>query len=144
MDRFEQLKSKYASVLSKIQERGVSLKNLHVEHDKLVIRGAAPNDAIKNEVWTAIKAVDPSYSDLSADLTIDSSLHAPGAGAQPSAPGGGAAGTYTVQAGDTLSKISKHFYGDAKKYAKIFDANRDQLADPDKIRPGQVLKIPAA
>jgi nucleoid-associated protein YgaU len=146
MDRFEQLKSKYAPVLAKIQERGVSLKNLHVEQDKLVIRGAAPNDAIKNEVWDAIKAVDPSYGDLTADVTIDPSLYAPGAAAQPSTTGAGAgaAQTYTVQAGDTLSKISKHFYGDAKKYAKIYDANRDQLNDPDKIRPGQVLKIPAA
>ena len=145
MDRFEQLKSKYATVLDKIRERGVSLKNLHVEQDKLVIRGAAPNDAIKNEVWSAIKAVDPAYGDLSADLTIDSSLHAPAAAAQPSPSGaGGGAGTYTVKAGDTLSKISKQFYGDANKYAKIFDANRDQLNDPDKIKPGQVLKIPAA
>src|SRR5689334_2554731 len=102
MDRFEQLKQKYSPVLTKIQERGVSLKNLHVENDKLVIRGAAPNDAIKNDVWNAIKAVDATYSDLSADLTVDSSLQAPSAGAQPTAGAGGGASaqTYTVQAGD--------------------------------------------
>ena len=51
--------------------------------------------------------------------------------------------TYTVQKGDTLSKISKQFYGDANKYKKIFDANKDQLKDPDKIQPGQVLRIPS-
>ena len=56
-------------------------------------------------------------------------------------PGAGGA-SYTVQKGDTLSKISKQYYGDAGLYNRIFDANRDQLKDPDKIFPGQVLKIP--
>jgi nucleoid-associated protein YgaU len=49
---------------------------------------------------------------------------------------------YTVQAGDTLSKIARNLLGDANAYPKIFEANRDQLSDPDKINPGQVLKIP--
>lgn len=52
--------------------------------------------------------------------------------------------TYTVAAGDTLSHIARHFYGKASRWPAIFDANRDQLDDPDRIRPGQVLKIPAA
>ncbi len=52
--------------------------------------------------------------------------------------------TYTVQSGDTLSKIAKQHLGDANAYMKIFDANKDQLSDPDKIKPGQVLKIPSA
>jgi nucleoid-associated protein YgaU len=52
--------------------------------------------------------------------------------------------TYTVASGDTLSHIAKHFYGKASRWQAIFDANRDQLDDPDRIRPGQVLKIPAA
>jgi nucleoid-associated protein YgaU len=51
---------------------------------------------------------------------------------------------YTVVTGDSLSKISKHFYGDGNRWQKIFDANRDQIQDPDLIRPGQRLKIPAA
>lgn len=50
---------------------------------------------------------------------------------------------YTVVAGDSLSKIAKHFYGDANAWKRIFDANRDQLTDPDRIKPGQMLKIPA-
>jgi len=59
--------------------------------------------------------------------------------------GGGSVGeqTYTVEKGDTLSHISKQFYGKASKWHAIFEANRDQLDDPDKIFPGQVLKIPA-
>ena len=51
--------------------------------------------------------------------------------------------TYVVQKGDSLSHIAKQFYGKAGHWHGIFDANRDQLDDPDKIFPGQVLKIPA-
>jgi nucleoid-associated protein YgaU len=51
--------------------------------------------------------------------------------------------SYTVQAGDTLSKIAKQFYGSANEYPKIFEANRDKLANPDKIQVGQELVIPA-
>lgn len=51
--------------------------------------------------------------------------------------------TYTVVAGDSLSKIAKHFYGNANEWKAIFDANTDQLSDPNRIKPGQVLKIPA-
>jgi nucleoid-associated protein YgaU len=49
---------------------------------------------------------------------------------------------YTVVSGDTLSKISKQYYGDANKYMKIFDANKPMLSSPDKIYPGQKLRIP--
>ena len=52
--------------------------------------------------------------------------------------------TYTVKAGDTLSKIAKEKLGDANAYMEIFNANKDQLTDPNKIKPGQVLKIPQA
>jgi nucleoid-associated protein YgaU len=50
---------------------------------------------------------------------------------------------YTVQSGDSLSKIAKEFYGDAMKYPQIFEANKPMLSDPDKIYVGQVLRIPA-
>jgi nucleoid-associated protein YgaU len=50
--------------------------------------------------------------------------------------------TYTVQSGDTLWKIAEEAYGSGAEYMKIFEANRDQLDNPDLIRPGQVLKIP--
>jgi nucleoid-associated protein YgaU len=50
--------------------------------------------------------------------------------------------TYTVNKGDTLSKIAKEFYGSANRWHEIFDANRDQISNPDLIKPGQVLKIP--
>ena len=52
--------------------------------------------------------------------------------------------TYTVQKGDSLSKIAKHEYGNANDWKKIFEANRDVIKDPDLIYPGQELKIPKA
>jgi len=52
--------------------------------------------------------------------------------------------TYTVKSGDSLSKIAKQFYGDPMKYTKIFEANKDQISNPDLIQPGWVLKIPKA
>ncbi len=52
--------------------------------------------------------------------------------------------TYTVKSGDSLSKIAKHIYGDAKKWRKIFDANKDKIKNPDLIYPGQVFTIPPA
>ena len=55
-------------------------------------------------------------------------------------PDGG--GTHTVEKGDTLSAISKKHYGNANRWQEIFNANRDQLDDPDLIQPGQVLRIP--
>ena len=61
----------------------------------------------------------------------------------PTAEGPKAGGdTYTVRRGDTLSKIAKEHYGDPNQYNKVFEANRDKLTDPNKIRPGQVLVIP--
>ena len=50
--------------------------------------------------------------------------------------------TYTVKQGDSLSKIAKQFYGDVKQWRKIFEANKDQISNPDRIQPGWVLKIP--
>jgi nucleoid-associated protein YgaU len=50
--------------------------------------------------------------------------------------------TYTVVSGDSLSKIAKRFFGHANRWHEIFDANRDQISNPDMIRVGQVLKIP--
>jgi nucleoid-associated protein YgaU len=139
-DRFEQLKLKYQSVLNFIQSQGVQLQNLNMEGDKLLIRASAPSADLKNRVWDQIKLVDPSFSDLIADI------QAPAAAAAAAGAGGGtstpAARTYTVQPGDNLSKISKQFYGDANKYMKIFEANKDKLADPDKVRAGIELVIP--
>jgi nucleoid-associated protein YgaU len=140
MAELDQLKQKYQSALTAIQQKGVRLAHMHVQDGKLFLQGEAPSEQAKNEVWNAVKAVDPSYSDLTLDLTVNSAL----ASAQQSgASAGGGLQTYTVKSGDTLSKIAKQVYGDAGQYTKIFEANRDKLSDPDKIQPGQELKIPA-
>ncbi|CAN5538693.1 hypothetical protein BH23ACI1_BH23ACI1_23180 [soil metagenome] len=52
--------------------------------------------------------------------------------------------TYVVAKGDSLSKIAKQHYGDANQWRRIYDANRDQISNPDLIHPGQNLKIPGA
>ena len=139
-DRFEQLKMKYQSVLNFIQSQGVQLQNLNMEGDKLLIRASAPSADLKNKVWDQIKLVDPNFSDLIADIQAPAAAAAAAAGNAPSTT---AAKTYTVQAGDSLSKIAKQFYGDANKYMKIFEANKDKLTDPDKIKPGMDLVIPS-
>ena len=136
MDRFEELKTKYQTVLTAIQDKSVRLANLHLQDNKLFVRGAAPSEAVKNHIWDMIKIISPKFDDITADITVDQSL-APKAAPPPAPPR-----TYSVQAGDTLSKISKHFYGDAGKYMKIFEANRDKLNSPDLIKVGQVLTIP--
>jgi nucleoid-associated protein YgaU len=56
----------------------------------------------------------------------------------------GQAQTYVVAKGDSLSKIAKRYYGDANQWRRIYDANRDQISNPDLIHPGQNLKIPGA
>jgi len=137
-NRFEQLKLKYQSVLNFIQSQGVQLQNVNMEGDKLLIRASAPSADLKNRVWDQIKLVDPSPSDLIADIQAPPVAAAASAGGASSA----AARTYTVQAGDSLSKISKQFYGDATKCMKIFEANKDKLTDPNKVNVGTELLIP--
>ena len=136
-NQFDQLKGKYQSVLSLMQTERVRIENLNMQGDKLFIRGIAPSQDAKNRVWDQIKVVDPNYSDLIVDIQAPAA-----AAAAVGAPRVSAARKYTVQPGDSLSKISKQFYGDANQYMKIFDANKDKLSDPDKIRAGIELNIP--
>jgi nucleoid-associated protein YgaU len=140
-DQLAVLRHKYDPVVRLMHSRGVAIRTIEMQGTKLLLRAEAPSADVKNAVWDEIKKVDPTYADLAADISVGA-----GAAAGQGGPAGGVsapAGSYTVQKGDTLSKISKQFYGDANAYKKIFDANRDQLKDPDKIQPGQVLRIPS-
>jgi nucleoid-associated protein YgaU len=105
---------------------------------KLYFTGMVKNQDEVNKIWDAIKTVPDWRNDVVAEIKVDP--NAPQQSQQQSAGGG----TYTVKAGDTLSKIAKEHLGDANAYMKIFNVNKDQLTDPDKIKPGQVLKIPSA
>ena len=139
--RFDELKQKYQTVLSVIDQQGVQLQNLHVEDNKLFIRGTAPSQDVANKVWDQAKLANPGLDDLTLELNVSQSQAA--AASAPSSESGQAGGqTYTVKGGDTLSKISRQFYGDANEYMRIFYANRDKLHDPNKIQVGQELVIP--
>ena len=140
-NQLDQLKQKYASVLSAIQQEQIQLSHVHLQDNKLFLQGVAPSEQAKNKVWDKIKQINPNWAqELTADISVDPNANASVAQASPAA---GAQRTYTVQPGDTLSKISKEVYGKPAEYMKIFDANRDVLSDPNKINPGQTLKIPA-
>ena len=136
-DQLAVLRHKYDPVVRLMHARGVAIRTIEMQGTKLLLRAEAPSADVKDAVWDEIKKVDPTYADLAADISVSAGQGGPAGGV--SAP----AGSYTVKKGDTLSMISKQFYGDANAYKKIFDANRDQLKDPDKIQPGQVLRIPS-
>jgi len=97
--------------------------------------GSVKTEEEKNEILTAIKTIPDWRNDIVADIQVTGVK-------EMSAAVGASAKTYTVKAGDTLSAIAKSQLGNANAYMKIFEANKDQLSDPDKIKPGQVLKLP--
>jgi nucleoid-associated protein YgaU len=140
----DQLKQKYQPVLNAIGQHQARLQNVHIENGKLLIRAEAPSEEAKNRIWDQIKTVDSTYSDLTADITINPSLAQTQQAPRTMGAGVGSAGhrTYTVKSGDSLSKIAREYYGNAGDYMKIFEANRDKLSDPNKIQPGQELVIP--
>jgi len=140
--RFQQLKQKYQSVQNVMAQYQVRLQNINMQGDKLFMRAEAPSEDAKNKVWDQIKLVDPSFSDLTCDITVSQAAAPRTQTAGAGIGGGQQSRTYTVQPGDSLSKISKQFYGSADQYMKIFEANRNLLDDPNKIRPGQELVIP--
>jgi nucleoid-associated protein YgaU len=124
------LRDKYAWAIS--QAKGKFDGKAEERDGKLYWTGTVKSEQEKNEIWMAIKTIPEWRDEIVADITV--------VGGPAAAP---AAKTYTVKSGDTLSAIAKSQLGSAGDYMKIFDANRDQLSDPDKIKPGQVLKIPA-
>jgi nucleoid-associated protein YgaU len=119
------LKQKYQPVLDVLAKEDATVDAVDMQGNQLHIKATVVSEASKNRIWDAIKAVDPTFADLKHEIVVAQ-------GDQ----------TYTVKSGDSLSKISKLFYGDANKYMKIAKANN--IPDPDKIKAGQQLKIPAA
>ena len=133
------LRDKYAHAIQ--VAKGFRMEGSADERDgKLHFRGTVNSQEEANKIWDAIKTVPDWRNDVIADVKVSPRAESGGSGAGGATMG---ATTYTVKAGDTLSKIAKDHLGDANAYTAIFEANRDQLSDPDKIKPGQVLKIPA-
>jgi nucleoid-associated protein YgaU len=127
------LRDKYSQAIQ--TAKGFRMQGAAEERDgKLYFKGTVNNQDEVNKIWDAIKTVPDWRNDIVGEIKVDPAAAATAAKTT----------TYTVKAGDTLSKIAKEHLGDANNYNAIFEANRDQLSDPDKIKPGQVLKIPAA
>jgi len=124
------LRDKYAYAIS--TAKGKFDGSAQEENGKLHFVGSVKTEAEKNEIWNAIKTIPDWKNEIIADIKVT------GGGTAAASSGR----TYTVKAGDTLSKIAKDHLGNANAYMKIYEANRDQLSNPDLIKPGQVLKIP--
>jgi nucleoid-associated protein YgaU len=119
---------KYQSLLELANQNGTTYE-LSENNGVLVVTGTAPSAEAKQQLWDEYNRIDPDYR--SGDLVLNISTSSDAAG--------GGANTYTVESGDNLTKIGNK-YGISWK--AIWDANRDILHDPDKIYPGQELKIP--
>jgi nucleoid-associated protein YgaU len=128
------LRDKYAYAIQVC--KGKLQGNADEKDGKLYFKGTVASEAEKNEIWNAIKTIPDWQKEVVADIQVNAPV--------PAAVGtsGAAARSYTVKSGDTLGKIAKEQLGNAGAYMKIFDANKDVLSDPDKIKPGQVLRIP--
>ncbi|GAB3280854.1 peptidoglycan-binding protein LysM [Parahaliea aestuarii] len=113
-----------------------------VSGDKATLRGSAPSqEALEKIVLCA--GNQHGIAQVDCQLSVDAPAAATASGAEPAASPAGESAFYTVQSGDTLGAIAKAHYGDAGKYMVIFKANEPILKDPDKIYPGQSLRIPA-
>ena len=122
------LQTKYNPVVSLAQEIKIQGLNVKEEAGKLKLSGTVNTQYEKNRIWDKIKEVGgEAHSDISADMKVLNTEYYH---------------LHTVASGESLSKIAKHYYKDSNKYMQIFNANKDQLKNPDLINVGQKLKIP--
>ena len=124
------LRDKYQSLIAMAEGGGVADLKIQEQDNVLHINGTAPSEAVKQQLWDEYNRLDPDMR--SGDVVMNLEVAA------------GSEVFYTVVAGDSLSKIAKEHLGNANAYMAIFNANRDILTDPDKIKPGMVLKLPIA
>jgi LysM repeat protein len=122
------LSEKYASVVSAAQNAGCNVSTSE-DGGRLNINGTCPTQYAVNQVWDALKEIDPALNagDFAVNLTADRQ---------------DIFGEYEVQSGDSLSAIANKVTQGKLSYQQIFEANQDVLSDPDQIQPGQKLKIP--
>jgi nucleoid-associated protein YgaU len=115
-----------------VASQSLSAQNLAITYDgaskTVTVAGVAPDQATKEKILLCCGNVH-SVAKVDDQLTV----------AQATAP---ASTFYDVKSGDSLSKIARAVYGDANAYMKIFEANKPMLTDPNKIYPGQQLRIP--
>ncbi len=121
-------KSKYQGLLDLGQQIGIKNGDVSEDGGVLKIKGTANTPYEKNLLWDKIKEIGgENPTDIKANISVedDSVYH-----------------RHTVKSGESLSKIAKHYYGNAMKYTAIFEANTNILKNPDVIHPDQVLVIP--
>ena len=123
-------REKYQSLIDKAHDSGASEVEATEEGGVLHVRAVVPDAAARQKLYDEYERLDPGRR--SGDLALKVEVTGGGGG-------GGGEESYTVQSGDTLSAIGQRL-GVARR--DIFEANRDQLNDPDKIQPGQNLRIP--
>ena len=123
------LHSKYKQLIDAANTSGVSNLQVRQQGNVLYIDGTAPTEQVKDQLWDIYNRIDPDYR--AGDLVLDIK-----------ATDGGSTGMqeYTVVKGDSLSKIGQQY---GVSWKEIYEANRDQVKDPDLIQPGWKLKIPA-
>ena len=127
------VRDKYQSLIDLANQSGVTNLQVTEEGDVLHVTGYAPSEEAKQKVWDEYNRIDPEMR--SGDLVLNLEVGGGGWG-----EGGGEEQTYTVESGDTLSAIGQR-HGVA--WREIHEANKDVIGDdPDKIKPGQQLRIP--
>ena len=123
------LTDKYGSLYILAEQLGGSGLAANEDNGHMTLSGTLPTKLAVNEVWDKAKEIDPGLDD--GDLTLNLS-----------AARSDIYGEYEVKSGDSLSKIAQHVANGKLNYNQIFEANRDQLDDPNQIQVGQKLVIP--
>ena len=132
-----------AEAARKIKEmlelRTSGIRNIDVEFDDGVatVCGDCINEATRDSAILMVGNVKGVEKVVADDLTVD-----PPKEKAPAEPPPAAVEYYTIVKGDTLGAIAKRFYGKASHYVRIFEANKDIISDPDRIYPGQKIRIP--
>jgi LysM repeat protein len=120
---------KYQTLLDLANQNGTTYELTEGDGGTLVVTGSAPSAEAKQQLWDEYERLDPEFNDGDLVLNIQTA----------EALAGGGMHTHTVESGDNLSKIAKEY---GIQWKAIWDHNRDILNHPDKIYPGQELKIP--
>ena len=121
------LMDKYAAVLKLGQDLKVKGSDVKEQGGKLIIKGTAEYGIDRDHIWDLIKKQAGWESEIVADIKVEKT---------------DIYGYWTVKSGESLSKIAKDVYDNGNMYMKIFEANKDQLKNPDTIHPGQKLALP--
>lgn len=122
------LQDKYAELVNQANSAGVTGLQVAEQNGVLYVTGTAPSNGVKDQLWSTYEKLDPEMR--SGDLVLNITVAE------------GAEQEYEVKSGDSLSKIAKNYPG--LTWQQIYEANKDQIKNPDIIHPGQKLKIPSA